>query len=67
MTKKFVQSLGSYSIDAFVMFKIITNKNFSSSTCLNFEKLCLNGPSVTVKLPLCNFIMPRQAPAKLNG
>ena len=37
MTKKFVKIFGSYSIDAFVMLKSVTNKNFSSSTCLNFE------------------------------
>ena len=36
ITKKFVKILGSYSIDAFVMLKSVTNINFSSSTCLNF-------------------------------
>ena len=52
MTQKLVKIVGSYSIDAFVMFKSVTNDNFSSSTCLNFENFCLNGPSVTVELPL---------------
>ena len=42
MTKKFVKILGNYSIDAFLMLKSVTNQNFSSSTCLNFKKLCLN-------------------------
>ena len=47
MTQKLVKIVGSYSIDAFVMLKGITNDNISSSNCLNFE----NGPSVTVELP----------------
>ena len=37
MTKKFVKIVGSYFIDACVMLKSVTNNNFSSSTCLNFE------------------------------
>ena len=37
MTQKLVKIIGSYSIDAFVMLKSVTNDNFSSSTWLNFE------------------------------
>ena len=39
MTKKFVNILGSYSIDAYVMLKSVTNNNFSSSTCWTLKIL----------------------------
>ena len=35
--QKVCEILGSYYIDPFVMLKSVTNKNFSNSTCLNFE------------------------------
>ena len=37
MTQKLVKIVGNYSIDAFRMLKRVTNDNFSSSACFNFE------------------------------